>query len=78
MKINNYVTILFLFTINICFGQNKIRTAGKYIIGDTIIEVKVYKEDNEIREFKEIKGTWKKKIAIRPSLIQCSILMPAT
>ncbi|MCF8428948.1 MAG: hypothetical protein K9G64_02360 [Bacteroidia bacterium] len=57
MKINNYVTILFLFTINICFGQNKIRPAGKYIIGDTIIEVKVYKEDNEIREFREIKGT---------------------
>jgi hypothetical protein len=57
MKINTYLTILFLFSINICFGQNKIRPAGKYIIGDTIIEVIVYKEDNEIREFREIKGT---------------------
>ncbi len=57
MHYKSFLTIIFLLLLKLTFAQHIIRSEGKYLVGDTIIEVKVYKEDNEIREFREIKGT---------------------
>lgn len=57
MHYKSFLTIIFLLLLKLTFAQHILRSEGKYLVGDTIIEVKVYKEDNEIREFKEIKGT---------------------
>jgi hypothetical protein len=57
MKTIQILVILFLLLVDFIYGQSLIISDSKYKIGDTIVEVRSWKEFNLINEFKKVKGT---------------------